>query len=139
MACIQDTQSGFLLPAIVLNTRALSSSTAAAGELSGAVLMVMNNSGGTPGTYTSRTAAQMIADSGLALNSLWWILLVNGQGTGTLTLAGGSNVTVSGTATVATNTARLFTATVTGVGASPAITITGQAISCTATAFAFGV
>jgi hypothetical protein len=41
-------------PSIVFNTRALSSSTANAGELSGppGALVFMNNSGGTPGTYT---------------------------------------------------------------------------------------
>ncbi len=135
MACIQDIVSGFLLPPVTFNTRALSSSTANAGELSGSPLVVMNNSGATPGTYTTRTAALMVGDTNLLL---WWILLVNGQGTGTLTLAGGSGVTVAGTATVAPITARLFIAQVTNP-ATPTITITGQAISMTATALAFGV
>lgn len=138
LASVQDIVSGFLLPGIQFTTAALSSSTAAAGQLTGsAPIIIMNNSGGTPGTYTTRTATQMIADSSLGFNASWWILLVNGQGTGTLTLAGGTGVTVSGTATVAVSTARFFSAKVSAIS-TPAIVITDLGFSFTATALAFG-
>jgi hypothetical protein len=91
---------------------AYSSSNAAAGDLSGAVVVVCNNSGATPGTLTTRTAAQMIADSNLQVGQTYFCILANGQATGTLTLAGGTGVTITGTATVAANTARLYTVTI---------------------------
>lgn len=139
MPSINDALGGFVLPGITFNTAALSSSTAAAGQLSGTTpIMVMNNSGATPGTYTTRSATQMITDSGLQLGQTWWVILVNGQTTGTLTLAAGSGGTASGTLTVAPNTARLFIFQITGV-TTPAFTVAGQAVSCTATALAFGV
>ncbi len=137
MASINDINvGGVFLPTVQYNTRALSSSTANAGEASGSAICVMNASGATPGTYTTRTATQMIADSGLVLGTAYLLLLVNGQGTGTLTLAGGTGVTISGTATVANVTARLFTVLVTNIS-TPAITITSVG-SFTATALAFG-
>lgn len=139
MASVQDVTAGMFLPTFQLNTAALSSTTASAGQLSGSAVCVMNNSGGTPGTYTTRTAAQMIADSGLVLGNPYLLLLVNGQGTGTLTLAGGSGVTVSGTATVAAITGRLFAVRVTNATpGSEAITIASVGLSLTATALAFG-
>lgn len=117
---------------VQLNTAALSSSTASANQLSpvgNQGLVIMNNTGGTPGTYTTRTAAQMIADSNLHAGDSYLLLLNNLQGTGTLTLAAGSNVTVGGTATVLVNTGRLFTVVVGITGTT--IVITGLAISFT--------
>ena len=93
-------------------TAALSGTTASAGQLSGAAVVVMNNSGANPGTYTTRTAAQMIADSNLQAGQTYLVILCNGQGTGTLTLAGGTGVTITGTATAAANVARVYTVTV---------------------------
>ena len=110
------------------NSAALSSTTASAGQLSGAGIVVMFNTGATPGTYTTRTAAQMIADSNLQVGQTYLLLLGNNQATGTLTLAGGTGVTVSGTATVAANVGRLFTVT---VNTSTTMTFTGAAISWT--------
>ena len=97
-------------------TRALSSSTAAVGELAGAAVVVMLNSANNPGTYTTRTAALMTADHDLINGQQWLLLLGNNQGTGVLTLAGGTNVTISGTATVATTTGRLYQAAVAADG-----------------------
>jgi hypothetical protein len=128
---LQDVLPGFLPVSVQLSTAALSSTTASAGQLSGSFLTIMTNTGGTPGTYTTRTAAQMIADSNLYVGQTYFLILANNQGTGTLTLAGGSNVTVGGTATAAINTARLFTVTVGGTIASPTITITGLALAWT--------
>jgi len=118
--------------AVQLNTAALSSSTASANQLSpvgNQGIVIMNNTGGTPGTYTTRAAAQMVADSNFKGGETYVLFLNNFQGTGTLTLAAGSNVTVSGTATVAVNTGRLFTVVV-NAGAT-AITITGLAFGYT--------
>ena len=95
-------------------TAADSGSTASAGQLSGSGVVCHNNSGANPGTLTTRTAAQMIGDSGLQVNQTYLLVLANGQGTGVLTLAGGTGVTITGTATVATSTARLFMVTVNG-------------------------
>ncbi len=136
MASMQDVPSGFSLPGVTFNSASLSSTTAAAGQLSGATLMIMNNAGGTPGTYTTRTPALMYADGGISVGSIWWVLLVNGQGTGTLTLAGGVGVTASGTLTVLPITARLFVFQLTSLTAA---TVVGQAWSFTATALAFAV
>ena len=99
------------------NTAALSSTTASAGQLSGAVVVVMNNSGANPATYTTRTVAQMIADSLLQVGQVYLVILCNGQATGTLTLAGGTGVTITGTATVAANVFRIFTVTVNSMAA----------------------
>lgn len=140
MASVNDVLGGFSLPGITFNTAAFSSSTAAVGQLSGNTpIMILNNSGGTPGTLTPRTAAQMIVDSNLNLGQTWWLFLVNGQGTGVLTLGTATGVTVTGTATVAANTARLYVATVTSVTiAAPAINFANVGFSFTATALAFG-
>jgi hypothetical protein len=98
-------------------TRALSSSTAAAGELTGARFVNMNNSGATPGTYTTRTAAQMIADGAYQVGDSYMLRIVNGQGTGVLTLAAGDgNVTLTGTMTMAINSFRDFVVTITAAG-----------------------
>lgn len=135
---ITDFGAGVILPFPQLSTAALSSSAASAGQLSGAGVVIMNNSGSTPGTYTTRTAAQMVADSNLKAGQVYIVVLVNGQGTGTLTLGAGSGVTISGTATVATITARIFTVTVNNATlGSEAITFTSIG-SFTATALAFG-
>lgn len=96
-------------------TAALSGSTAAAGQLTGARTVVMNNSGANPGTYTTRTGAQMVADGNYQVGDSYLLRIVNGQGTGTLTLAAGdANVTLTGTMTVAVNSFRDFVVTITG-------------------------
>ena len=110
------------------NSAALSSTTASAGQLSGSAVCVMFNTGATPGTYTTRTATQMIADSALQIGQTWLVLLGNNQATGTLTLAGGTGVTISGTTTVAANVGRLYVCT---VATATTITMTGAALSWT--------
>ncbi len=117
-------------------TAALSTSTASAGDLTGAGICVMNNSGANPGNYTTRTATQMIADESLYLGQSWLIVLVNGQGTGNMGLVAGSGVTLSGGSIVFVVQARVYIAKVTNM-AIPAITITNR-FSLTATALAFG-
>lgn len=132
MACVNDIVSGLLpvgAPAgVQSNSAALSSSNASAGQLSGSTLCIMFNTGATPGTYTTRTAAQMIADSNLQVGQTYLVVLGNNQGTGVLTLAGGTGVTVSGTATVGTQVGRLFTVT---VNSATTMTFVGVALSFT--------
>ena len=138
MPSLNDYPPGVAFPfTFQLTTAAISSSAFGAGALSGAAICVFNQSGATPGTGTTRTATQMIADSNLPLGQ-YLCIIINGQTTGTLTVAAGSGVTATGTLTVAANTGRLFTVNVTNI-VTPAITITGLAISFTATALAFGV
>ncbi len=136
MPTVSDLPGGFFVPTVTFATRSLAGGvTANAGELSGAPLMIMNNSGANPGSYTMRTAAQMITDSSLTVGALWYVLLVNGQATGTLTLATAAGITLSGTLTVAAITARLF---VFQVNTPTTILGAGQLFSFTATALAFG-
>lgn len=125
---LPSSQWGALVTPVKQTSAALSSSTAAVGQLTGAPLVIMWNTGATPGTYTTRTNAQMIADAELQPGYSWLIILGNNQGTGTLTLGAGSGVTVSGTATVGTQVARLFLAS---VSSASVITITGLAFSWT--------
>lgn len=100
--------------------------TFTAGELTGANFVVYTNTQATPGSIATRTATQMLADIGNATIGYSWVArIVNGQGTGTLTVTAGTDVTLTGTATVAANTWREFLCTVTSVAAH---TITMQNI-----------
>lgn len=129
MANVNDIAAGFLPIVVQASSAALSSSTAAAGQLTptaGAGIVYMANTGATPGTYTTRTVAQMLGDAPmLSVGQAYILVLANNQGTGTLTLAGGTGVTVSGTATVAANTARVFNVT---VNTATTMTFNGLAI-----------
>lgn len=102
------------LPPIQVVSSAYSGSTAAAGDMTGSNICVCMNSANNPGTLTTRTAAQVIADIPNAqVGQTWLLMLVNAQGTGALTLAAGdANLTITGTATVGTNAWRMFVCTV---------------------------
>lgn len=111
MPNINDFASGGAVPLFgaKFTTIALgASATASVGDLGGAAVCIFNNSAASPGTFTTRTALQMIADHNLQLNQAWLVLICQNNATGTLTLGGGVGVTVSGTATVAPNVARPF-------------------------------
>lgn len=97
--------------------------TFAAGQLTGSDYNTYANTGNTPGTITTRTAAQMIADIPNAYTGLTWVTRIYHGGTGTLTVGAGTGVTITGTATVATTTWRDFACSITG-----AATITMQNI-----------
>lgn len=96
--------------------------TFAAGQLTGSDYVVYANTANTPGTITTRTAAQMVADIPNAGIGQTWILRIYHGGTGTLTIAGGTNVTITGTATIATTTYRDFACNITATG-TPAVTL----------------
>lgn len=110
-------QAGNGAPAgqFVTNT---TTTTFAAGQLTGANYVVYTNTQGTPGSIATRSAAQMFTDNAYARVGGTYILrVVNGQGTGTLTITAGSNVTLTGTATIAINTWRDFVVTYTSATA----------------------
>lgn len=96
-------------------------STAPVGLLTGTDDVFVLSSNAAPGTLTTRTAAQMYADLQLLLglqniNNFAYTLQITNSGAGTLTLAGGTGVTLSGTATVVTNTFRQWAVVVTNSG-----------------------
>ena len=94
-------------------TAALSAGTLAAGAITGASFVVLQNTGATPGAQTVRTAAQMLADFPQARVGMSYHMRIVNTGAGTLTLTadGGATVTITGTATVATNTFRDYIVT----------------------------
>ena len=123
MASMNDV-SYPILPTVQFTTSSMSAGTMSALWITGAQLCILNNTGATPGTQTTRTAALMIADSNLVQGQQWWILFINSVTTNAMTLAAGSGVTLAGTTTCAGFSERLYTALVTST-TTPAITITG--------------
>ena len=94
-------------------TAALSVGTLAAGAITGAAFVILQNTGATPGAQTVRTAAQMLADFSQARVGMSYMLRIVNTGAGTLTLTadGGGTVTITGTATVAQNVFRDYNVT----------------------------
>lgn len=92
--------------------------TFAAGQLTGAATVNYTNTQGTPGSIATRTATQMFADDPYArVGGAYMLMVTNGQGTGTLTMTAGAGVTLTGTATVAINTWRMYSVTYTSATA----------------------
>lgn len=98
---------------------AIVAGTIPANVLTGGLDVFLNSASTTPGNQTTRTAAQLWADAvaqfGTALNDpaiqtngLQYTLNIVQTGAGTMTLVGGTGVTITGTATIATNTSRQF-------------------------------
>jgi Zn-dependent alcohol dehydrogenase len=103
-------------------------STLVAGDITGATEVVLNTSTQATPTFTTRTAAQMIADIPNAQIGMTWKVTVLNRNSGTLTMAAGSGVTITGTATIATVNWKDFICTYTAadtivmqVGASGAL------------------
>lgn len=105
--------------------------------LTGAGTVAFTNTTATPGTLTTRTAAQLYADLTAQLGSpppvgYQYLLILAHAGAGTLTLAGGTGVTVSslttGPTTIATVTSRIYLVTIVN-----ATTVTIQSIGALAT------
>lgn len=104
------------LPKYTKNTTS-GATTAAAGDLTGAVEVFAEYSAVGAANLTTRTAAQMIADAGnVQTNDAYVVRIINTSG-GTTTLVGGTGVTITGTATMATSTWRGFLVTFTGASA----------------------
>ena len=107
-----------VVPAAKFTTNALTGAgTAAAGDLTGAATCYFQTTGTTPGTYTTRTATLMYADDPDAYIGKTWTILVNNTSANTLTVSGGTGVTITGTATVAQNITRTYMATFTSATA----------------------
>jgi len=89
---------------------------AAVGDLTGASQCVATYSAVGAANLTTRTAAQMIADGGLAIGQTYVLRLINSSA-GITTVVGGTGVTITGTATLAVGSFRDFIVTVTGAAA----------------------
>jgi len=99
-------------------TTGTTTTTFAAGQLTGAAFVVYENTQGTPGSIATRTATQMFADDPYArVGGKYHLRINNNQGTGTLTVTAGSGVTLTGTMTIAINTYRDFVVTYTSATA----------------------
>ena len=98
--------------------------TIPAGVITGGSVVFCVQGNATPGTQTTRTALQLYADDPTSLPGQNYLLRIINTGAGTLTLAGGTGVTVNGTATVATNITRDYLVAITGTPAAPVYTIT---------------
>lgn len=94
------------IPASQFTTAALAVGVLAAGAITGAAMVYLQNTGATPGAQTTRTAAQMLADFPAARVGLSFSFRLINTGAGTLTLTADASVTLTGTATVLTNTFR---------------------------------
>lgn len=113
-------------------TAALQSATFAASDLTPLngteSIVCYDNTGTTPGTLTTRTAALMYTDTPGASPDLTYLLLIrNSAGAAnTATIAAGTGVTLTGTMTIAQNVTRLFVVTFTS---NAALTIQSMGIS----------
>lgn len=88
------------------------------------ITYISGNVSGTPVTWTTPTASALVtAVVNPFVNQQFYFHIVN-AGASTVTVAGGSGVTVNGTATTAAGVFHLFRCQITNVG-SPAITCTG--------------
>jgi hypothetical protein len=95
-------------------TTGTTTTTFAAGQLTGASFTCYTNTQGTPGSIATRTATEMFGDDPTAVvGRVYRVRIVNGQGTGVLTVTAGAGVTLTGTATIAINTWREFIVTYT--------------------------
>lgn len=99
-------------------TTGTTTTTFAAGQLTGAEFVNYVNTGSTPGSIATRTATEMFVDDPTSrVGGSYLLRVTNGQGTGTLTITAGVGVTLTGTATVAVNTWRDFVVTYTSATA----------------------
>ena len=113
-----------ILSAAPLNTLNQTAGTIPAGIITGGDFITVLQTNATPGTQTTRTAVQMYAEDPTAFINQRFTIRICNSGAGTLTLAGGTGVTVTGTATVATATFRDFNCIYGGTPAAPTLTIT---------------
>jgi len=99
-------------------TTGTTTTTFAAGELTGGDFVTYNNTQGTPGSIATRTATLMFTDDPFSrVAGAYRLRIINNQGTGTLTVTAGTGVTLTGTMTIAVNTFRDFNVTYTSATA----------------------
>lgn len=95
------------LPATQYTATAAGNGTMTAGQMTGANYVILDSSGAT--AFTTRTAAQLFADTPNAYVGETWIFRTRNTNGGTLTYTGGTGVTfatVGGANTAVTNTVR---------------------------------
>lgn len=114
MAVIATGPNAVLPPSQFVSISA-GNGTLAAGNMEGAAWCNLASSGAT--AMTTRTAAQILAQIPNGQIGMNYMLAVFNSNAGTLTLTGGTGVTITGTATLATNTARLYNVAITGAAA----------------------
>ncbi len=107
------------LPVAQYSTAALQSTNLTVAQVSGSQIVCYDNTGTTPATLTTPTAAAIIANVPNAqVGDSWIFFLRNDSGSAnTLTLGAGTNVTLTGTMTVAQNVTRMFVVTITSATA----------------------
>lgn len=92
--------------------------TFAAGQLTGANITVYDSTATTPGSIATRTAAEMFADIGATAGQTYLLIVRNSSGSAnTMTITAGTGVTLTGTMTVAQNVSRVFVVTITSATA----------------------
>lgn len=116
-----------ILPDYKYTGTATGTGTAAAGDLEGAKDVVLNCSAQAAITLTTRTAAQIIAAIPNCQVGFKYKLTINNRNSDTLTLAGGTGVTITGTATIATVTWKSFIVTINSASAV-GVQVTNSAI-----------
>lgn len=105
------SQSLSNLPVASYATAALATGTLTAGQITGAQHVYLETTTDGAASMTTRTAAEMFADTPNAQVGQTYKLTLINSGNNTLTLVAGSNVTLTGTMTVATTTTRTFVCT----------------------------
>ncbi len=116
-----------LAPSKFTSSAMSSANAIAAGELSGAEYTYVAVTAATPGTCTTRTAAQLFGDIPNCVPGYAYSLRVVNTSANTLTFAAGTNVTFTGTSTVATNVTRDYCVTF-GNTTGNAATVTFQSV-----------
>lgn len=102
--------------------------TLPAGAITGAEQVYLTSTNAVPGTQTTRTAAQMLADiPGASVGFSWTVRIIN-TGAGTFTLGADASVTLTGTATIAQNTWRDFVFIITGATTAVAQSVGGGTV-----------
>lgn len=121
---ITSLNQGSELPDFQYVASTANGGTHAAGDITGYRENTFNTSGQATPTWTTRTAAQMVADIPNCQTGTTFKVKYLNRNSGTMTVAAGSGVTITGTATLATVTWKEFICTVTNATAgSEAITM----------------
>lgn len=116
------------LPPAQYKTAALQAATIVAANMAGAADCFFDNTGTTPGSLPTDTAAAIIAAvPGWQIGQSYVLEIRNDSGSAnTATITAGTGVTLTGTMTIAQNVTRRFVVTYTGAGA---VTIQSMGIS----------
>lgn len=124
-----ETGRTFTLAKHLFTTSALGTHAASSFELDGADFKIAEYTGQAAITVTTLTAAQMLAVfAGLSPGFKWVLRIVN-RNSGTLTLTGGTGVTITGVATVATLTWTDYACSITTDGTTATFVNIGSGVA----------